>query len=132
MSHPPCPLSPASARYARLPLPPFAAARTQIKHTPLHHAAGNNHAEVVGLLLERGADTEARDVVSARGLCGGRRRIKRGAGAQARGWAGRGGEVGCLEVAARLAKVCRRGGVCASASASASATVCYVLHYRRM
>ena len=61
----PSPLFPASARNARSPLCPFAAARAQNQYSPLHYAAGNNHAKVVGLLLERGADTEARDVVRA-------------------------------------------------------------------
>ena len=61
---PPRPLFPASVRNARLPLP-LAAARAQNQYSPLHYAAGNNHAEVVGLLLKRGADTEARNVVSA-------------------------------------------------------------------
>jgi FOG: Ankyrin repeat len=37
-------------------------ARNSRGETPLHCAAGSGHSDVVRLLLERGADPEARDV----------------------------------------------------------------------
>ena len=36
----------------------------QVKDTPLHHAAINEHVEIVKVLLKAGADTETIDEVS--------------------------------------------------------------------
>ena len=47
---------------ASRPAPPAPA--TQAGLTPLHRAAGNGHKDVAALLLERGANKEAKDKVS--------------------------------------------------------------------